>query len=319
MKTSIRVMILVGVMLVALVLGITGTINIINGSVNDPLRSSDTLIGVLVTKDYLDLNDGIRPADDGEVTESINAKDTARYCATIVETPFTNKETGETGVVKEYAFKGIEGMSFFAPKMMSPSGSYRSQIVDAPFADVHTHYHVTDEGESISLKGTIYMTSGVNFDALYFNPVYQSASGEVYVVSGDAIVGFDGFIPGASMSTTLNEKRTKTVGDSDVTDSTEIEVTVSYKDIPTGVVILQFDGSDQLLSRDEYIPGMMPETLTMRPEAQYAVVETITVSEDPLSAVTREIYQRRDDALEVFLCREDGLCDKQSYDIDWID
>lgn len=318
MKTNIRVMILLGVMLVALVLGVTGTVTMINGSVNDPEVSADCLIGVFVTKDYLDLHNDFHPADD-EVVESGNEKDTARYYATIVEAPFTNKETGETSVAKEYAFKGIEGMSFFAPKMMSSSGSYRSQVVDEAFSDVHTHYNVSDEGDSISLKGTIYITSDANFDALYFNPVYQSDSGEVYVVSGDAIVGLDGFIPGASLSTTLNETRTKTIGDSEVSDTAEVEVTVSYIDKPTGIAILQFDGNDQLLSRLEYSPGSLPDTFTMQSGVQYVVVETKTAPEDPLPSVTREIFQRSDEILELFFCRDDGLCVKQSCDVNWND
>jgi len=320
MKTKMRVMILVGIMLVALVLGMTGTVNMIDGSVNDPSMPMDCLIGVFVTKDYLDLYEGFDPTDDDEVGESENATDTARLYATIVETPFTNKGTGETSVVKQYAFEGIEGMRFLFPKMQSASDSYRGQTVDDAFSDVHFHVHETDESESILLKGTIYITSDVNFDALYFNPVYQSDAGEVYVVNGDAVVAVDGFIPGTSMSTKLNATRTKTIGDSEVSETAEVEVTVSYIEKPVSIAILQFDGNDQLLSRDEYAPETLPETLTMRPGAQYVVVETKTAFEDSSSSVMREIFQRSDEILEAFFfCRDDGLCMKQSCDVEWND
>ena len=84
-------MILIGAMLVALVLGMTGTVKMINGSVNDPAIPMDCLIGVFVTKDYLDLYEGFDPAND-EVGKLGNANDTARLYATIVETPFTNRK-----------------------------------------------------------------------------------------------------------------------------------------------------------------------------------------------------------------------------------
>lgn len=319
MKTKIRVMILIGAMLVALVLGMTGTVKMINGSVNDPAIPMDCLIGVFVTKDYLDLYEGFDPADD-EVGKLGNANDTARLYATIVETPFTNRETGETDVVKQYVFEGIEGMRFLYPKMQSSSDSYREQTVDEAFSDVHFHIHVTDDSESISLKGTIYITSDVSFDTLYFNPVYQSDAGDVYVVSGDAAVGLDeGFIPGTSMTTKVNATRTKTMEDSEVSDTAEVEVTVSYMDKPTGIAILQFDGDDQLLLRDEYAPETLPETLAMQPGTQYVVIETTTASEDPSASVMRDIFQRSDESFEAFFCRDDGLCVKQSCDIDWND
>ena len=148
----------------------------------------------------------------------------------------------------------------------------------------------------------------MSFDTLYFNPVYQSDSGDVYVVSGDAAVGIDeGFIPGTSMTTKVNATRTKTMEDSEVSDTAEVEVTVSYMDKPTGIAILQFDGDDQLLLRDEYAPETLPETLAMQPGTQYVVGEAIQLLRIR-QHLSCDIFQQAMRA-QTFFCRDDGLCE----------
>lgn len=325
MKTKKIMMITVCIVLVAFALGATGAFRLADASENgDP--SSDRLIGFLITREYLDLFDSEQLlhdnmhtlVDGGEISESESAKYQGRLYATRVETSHTNDETGETDSGIEYVFEGIDGICYFTPRVTDQFGTYWSLSGDDAISDRHTNFNLTDEGESVAMEGTIYVsTRGNAGNVFYFNPVYQTPTEEVYAVSGEGEYFDDNSVAGMSMSHEIKENQSSTVGDSTTSSGTEVKVTICFMDEPEKVSILQFGEENDLLSQTEYDPGDFPDTLQVQSGTQYLIVETTTFSNEQVRNTTRELYQPEDDSLFAFFRRDDGICVKKECEIDW--
>ena len=323
MKTKNIIIIIVCIALAAFALGATGTIQLVNASESETI-SSDKLIGVLITREYLDLFDNEQFLTDNinklvkgkEISESEKAKYQGRIYATLVETGHTDEKTGEAGGRKEYVFEGVDGICYFAPQITDQFGTYWSSIIDEAISDGHIHLDSSDEGESIDLEGTIYIATSANAGNFYYNPVFQTATGEVYAVSGNGIFS-DNNTVGMSMSHEIKEEQSSTIGDLTTSSGSRIKITISYIDDPVKVSILQFDSENNLLSQMDCGSGKLPNTLQPQPDTQYIIVEATTFSQDQAANISRTLYQPEDETLFAFSCREDGICVKQWCEIDW--
>jgi len=324
MKTKNLIIIIVCIVLAAFAFGATGTLHLVGVSENEN-SSSDRLIGILITREYLDLfdselffSDNINSfVDGGEISESESAKYQGRLYATLVETIHTNDETEETDSRKEYVFEGINGISYFTLQVTDQFGSYWSSSSDDAITDGHINFNSTDEGESVSMEGTIYVSTRENAGNFYFNPVYQTPTGDVYAVSGRGMSFSDNSVAGVSTSYEIKENQSSTIGDLTASYGSEIRVTICYMDEPEKASILQFGEGNKLLSKIEYDPGDFPDSLQVQSGTQYIIVETTTFSHEQGRNITREIYQPEDEMLFAFWGRDDGICVKQACEIDW--
>ena len=327
MKPKNIIIIIVCIVFTAFVFGATGTIRLVNASGGVSENEgffSDKLIGVLITKEYLDLFDSEQFLSDnidrlmsgGEISESESAEYEGRIYAALVETEHVSEETGETYSGKEYVFEGINGICYIAPRITDESGSYWSSNSDAAITGGSVNFITNDAGESVALEGTIYVSIGKNAGNFYFNPVYQTQAGEVYVVSGKGIFSAD-IAAGTSMSHEIKENLSSTIGDVTMTSGSAVKITVCYIDEPVKVSILQFDRESALLSRTECDPDGLPDALQTQEGTQYIIVETLTFSREGSTNVTRDIYQKEDETLSAFYCRDDGICVKRWCKIDW--
>lgn len=320
MKTKNIIIIVCCIILAAFTLGATGMIKVANDAAQEG-PGSDRLIGVLITREYLDLFDSDRFFNDnvnklmngGSISEAERAKYQERLYATLVETSRIS-ETGETVTTKEYVFDGIEGIRFFAPYINDELGSYWSTNIDEGITDANTHFNSSDDGEGISLKGTIYVASGDNLGNFYFNPVYQTLKGDVYAVSGDGIFLGEGSVPGDSWKQKITENRTAKDGDTTTSFGTEVEVTVCFMYEPTKTALLQFNSKNELLEKADFTPGNLSEHIDALPDARYMIVETTSAE-----GISRTLFQREDDFLYAFYCRDDGICIKHGYELNWSD
>lgn len=125
----------------------------------------------------------------------------------------------------------------------------------------------SDSGTRVETSATMYVDE--NAVDLYFslNPVYQTASGEVYAL-GTFPVGLHAVSMGGcaqSISQTIETE----VGQTAVTGGT-VTLNLETVKLPDRYVVLQMDENSQVLVREAYSPGEMPETLT--PEAGTACI-----------------------------------------------
>lgn len=324
MKVKKIIIITVCMMFAAFVFGAAGIFNLASTS-EDETTSKDRLIGVLITREDLDLFDSEQFIIDNidtlaggrEISESGSSNYQGRLYATRVETSDTDDETGETSSTIEYVFEGIDGICYFTPRITDQFDAFWSLGGDDAISDAHTHFNSTDEGESIAMEGTIYVsTHGNAGNFFYFNPVYQTPTEEVYAVSGDGEYFGDNSVE-TSTSFEIKENQSSTIDNLTTSSGTEIKVTIRYMDKPEKVSILQFDEEDELLSRMEYDPSDLPDTLQVQSGTQYIIVETTTCSQEQTFRTTREIFEPEDDTLFAFFSRDDGICVKQECQINW--
>lgn len=328
MKNKIGMIILACVLAVSFVLGATGAVTFAKDEPTDNTgyASKDRLIGVFITTEYLDLFDSESYVKDnadkvpsgGEIGSSDRAQYQGRLYAKLVDEPYTDPETGETATTKKFVFDGIEGISYFAARYTDESGTqYLGAGDDDAISDAHTGLHYTDAGDGIDMKGTIYVSTSKGSDVFYCNPVYQTASGEVYLVSGQGVSYGGELSAGMSGSQALKEEQTVTIDGKSESVSSSIEVSICFMDTPIGTSILQFDRDGRIVAREDYAAGALPAEITASPDTEYIIAETRMSSADGKETVTRELFRQDDESLYAFSCREDGICIKQYCSIAW--
>ena len=285
---------------------------------------NDRMIGVLITTEYLDLfdvegylSDNIGKMSGGDITISDdNSKYQDRLYATLKDKRLTSEYSGEVVTTKEYVFEGVRGFPYFYYTITDGTETYNTASGNEAVSDGHTDISVTDEGESVTLDGTIYVASTGGNVTYYMNPVYQSSDGRVYAMSGSGM-SFDGDSEGMTCSHTIDSSTTVTENGEKKTHSISVKTTISVMNPPRRVSVLQFDSDDAILSREEYLPGSLPETITPKQGCSYIILETIKTSPNQGETVSRTLYQMEDETLENFYLRDDGVCVKQSTALKW--
>ena len=320
MKTKVVLLVLAGLLVLAFALGAAGLIKLYDE--NAPERAGrDRLIGLLVTTGEQDVFDEGEFDDylEEHLTELIEGKTPkpedydayrGRIYAKLVEEPCVDGETGETRTYPEYVCEGVDGIRFFSAVFSDENGnSSRGVGDDDRVSDVHQSIHATDEGESYEITGTVYLAAGNEENELYVNvnPVYQTADGAVYAVRGESYAMGTG-----DWSVKLAESESVSSEGGQTTNDFSVELYFSYIEPAREFVILQFDGGNELLDSKAFQPDALPESLTPLPDAQYLIVESRTAD-----GVSREIYERDEEVLHVFVERENGVCARRSCEIRW--
>lgn len=328
MKNKIIIIILACVLIASFILGASGAVTFAKDEPTDSWNgeSKDRLIGVFITTEYLDLFDFESYFQDNadkmissrEISKSDSAPYECKLYATLVDDPYTNPETGEITIEKKYVFEGIDGISYFSARYTDDNGNqYWSAGGDSAISDGHAGFHSTDAGDSIDMKGTIYVSTSKGSNVFYYNPVYQTATGEVYLMSGQGMSHGGELSAGLSSRHALKEEQTVTIDGKRETIRSNIEVSTCFMDTPIGTSVIQFGGDGRMISKQDYAAGDLPIKITANPDTEYMIVGTHKKSTDGKETVTRELFQPDDESLFAFSCREDGICIKQYCGIVW--
>ena len=126
-----------------------------------------------------------------------------------------------------------------------------------------TGLHSTDGGDSIDMKGTIYVSTSKGSNVFYYNPVYQTATGEVYLMSGQGMSHGGELSTGMSSSHALKEEQTITIDGKNETISSNIEVSTCFMDTPLSTTILQYDEDGNIVAKENYAAGNLPFKITI--------------------------------------------------------
>lgn len=289
--------------------------------------SGDRLAGVLVTTEYLDLfdfdsylRDNLGRSLGGDIVIDGNAEEyRGRLYATLVTKTLTSEETGETFDMDEYVFEGVNGIPYFFARFPASAGhdSYTGSNGDEAVSDGSTSVNESDGGTAVSLEGTIYVSPKGLQNEYFINPVYQSADGRVYAVSGSGFVIDEGHPEGAIYSQKLEAKYTFTENGKSMTDSTSVKISLNVMRLPEKVAVLQMDGGSAVVSRMEYAPGMLPKSITPADGVEYIIVETYKTGGQGGEQVSRELYGKDTATIATFVCREDGVCVKRWTELNW--
>lgn len=312
MKAKTIGLLAAGIMLGAFLLGCSGAVRVARDDAQTISAEPERLIGALITTEPLDLFDieGYLNDHAGKLLSGgvIDMEESAGYEGKLYAVP---KDKGRP----EYAFEGVDGIRFFAAEMEDTHGNYTQSVSDPGISDAHIAVNASDEGTSVSLEGTIYVsTKSTDKIVRYFvNPVYQEAGGRVYAMSGNSISIDDGEAGGGTMTVTLNEADNRTVGNESTSRESNVKISIAYIEPPERITVVEMDGENMPLDRKEYLPGETPETLTAAAGAEYLIVETRAAD----GTAAREIYSEEDESFSTFYCREDGFCEQKWTQIRW--
>lgn len=284
----------------------------------------DRLIGVLITTQHLDLfdfegyiNDNINGFSGGDTTlDGDTAQYEGRLYAELQQQVLTSEETGAESTHFEYVFE--KGISYFAASYEHEGESYVGSSSGEAISDGHMAVAYADGEETRSLEGTVYVVPQYMEEAFYINPVYQSADGRVYAVSGSGVSFSDGQGEGVQWTTDFEETTTAvTENGESMVYSMAVKIAVATMFPPQQVVVLQMDENSNVLSRSTYDPESVPQTLALEAGTEYIIVETHKAGGEGHASVTREVFTREDEFFSSFYCREDGICVKQFTQEAW--
>lgn len=274
----------------------------------DAAPEPDMLVGAYITTEYLDLfdmdaylSDNI---DDIVGGGEIEIEDTTAYDGRIYAEPVVLTETvdGEPFTHTEYVFPELEGMMLASYRVFdgdSDNMPYWSYTADDGLCDVCTFI-----GDNHGITGTVYVDSNGGEIEFYINPVYQTESGEIYLMSGGGGHILDPQTIG-TMTTTLSETYTENDNGEIREVVCDVEITFDTATPAETVVLIQMDENNHELCRNEFAPDEMPEELVPIEGAAYILVE-----EHGEGGVVRSICQKSDDlpAIEVFQSPDGTIC-----------
>lgn len=263
-------------------------------------KYADRMVGVFITEEYVNLfeieqylKDHPEDVRDGEIDG-----DTFAY-------------EGRVYAVKEgerYVFPGLEGTALFVEYVSEDGSEYVRINSEGYLANGHSAFISTGSGQEIALEGTIYTEQGRDLYTFHMNPVYQDKDGNLYLMAGSGMNTNDL----GECSQSLDSEVEITVNGQKMTYSCHVKVTYISVPKPERVVVLQMDGNSVVLSREEYIAGQLPESITPLAETAYLIVESHNAK-----TVSREIIAREKDVFDTFFALENGICQKVGTKVVW--
>lgn len=278
----------------------------------DTQKEKDMLVGVFITEEHLDLFDMESYLQDNLGALSggtLSIADAAQYSNRV-----WGEKTEEHDGHSSYHFGDLEG-SLLASFRITPDGikenAYWGSEAGEGICDVSFGHHSMDDGSRLELSGTVYFSDTHPDPGLYFNPVYQTPEGEVYLLSGQGTFFGDAGM-GGSATHSLKEETTRTENGEETSHSTEISITMECVYPARNLVILQMDADNQILHRQEIDPAKAMEEL--KPESGCAY---ILVEEHTASGIRRSLYQKDDRYIAYFRELENRMCTKAQISITW--
>jgi hypothetical protein len=275
-------------------------------------KEKDMLVGVFITQEHLDLFDMEAYLQDNLSAlpgGTLSIEDAAQY-SNRVWAEFTEDSDGHSS----YRFGDLEG-SLLASFRITPDGksenAYWGSEVGEGICDVSFGHHSLDDGSRLELSGTVYFSDTHPDPGLYFNPVYQTPEGDVYLLAGQGTF-FGAAGMGCRAGHTMKEETSRTENGEKIVHSTEISITMECVYPARNLVILQMDADNQILSRQEWNSGSNPEELKPGKNCAYILVEEHTAN-----GIRRNLYQREDSRLFFFRELENRMCMKAQIYIVW--
>lgn len=302
----------------------------------DMRSSNDTLIGVYVTREFIDPavgEDDYYTSSFGSVTEK--GTDANRVYGNLDKENDTISFPGINGFALLCVQQEEEGNAYFKTINECFSDTSTSIINDScevsgtlyyDSSKVANHYYaesteeLLEEFEDFDASrvtteeqedGTIlydYATEGEDL-TLYMHPIYETANGEVYLISqpGGTLLS-----QGGDISTSFSSSESSTA-DGSTTESSYRKFTVSVKEATPveKIIFTQFDSKGNVLQEDTYTSANMPESYSRKKGSAYILV----TSTDLDGTITYDIINQEDGAFPLCLPTDNIFCEDASIDI----
>ena len=261
----------------------------------DPYQ--DKLVGVFVTFEPMELGFDIEGwIEDNGITDGaeISMEESLQYQE---KCPVTLSDEG-------WVVPGYEGISVGRYW----NGEYWTGFSGEGICEMNSNIAAGDDGDNIKVEGTVYFPADAEV-MLCTNPVYQTPEGEFYVVQGQSVHSNVGT---GSMSQSVRDEKTWTENGTSHTFCAEFKTTVQGVELAEKVVLVWMTADHAEVSRAEYDPNALPESVTPAEGAAYLIVEEIAGEN-----ITRTIYQPEDEQITVYYQGEQPWCLPNMAQINW--
>ncbi|MEA4875319.1 hypothetical protein [Anaerorhabdus sp.] len=264
------------------------------------VTGEDELIGVFITMESLNIHD---------FEATLNNKDDInngkKYASLIME-PYIN-EAGQSKEMPAYVFEDLEGIPFLNAEIEEDGETYRSMAdTNGYLSNLKLATNITDDSREYVLEGKLYYKVGIQDMVFYANPVYQESNGNVYVEQAAGLSMMDS-MEGQSGSNEIDASMTLTENNKTITNKTS--VTVSYESMfePIKTSIIEMNKENEVVLISEYKNNIFPDSLDLNNETEYVLVETTKLDTTNKEIVTREIFSKNDDSINVYELKDNGL------------
>lgn len=284
---------------------------------------ADRLVGVFVTTESLNLFDMESYLQDnadklvggGELFVEDSAGYTKRIYAELVPEEYTDDD-GNTYTTWQYQFVGLEGELLGCFLVEKDGESYWSSYVGDWFSGNHTGISSDDLGNtSINLESTIYVCEEMEDILFFYNPVYQTADGQVYLTEGYG--NSCQFFEGSKMTHTLNEEQEATISGDEGSYRTDIAVVVECVAVAQRIVVNYVDENNAVFYEEEYVGEEIPWELPAPVGTEYVVCEVYCQNDEGEETMFRQICDRDGGTIELYREVEDGICTKREQKVIW--
>ncbi len=287
--------------------------------------SDDRMIGVFITTEFLDLfhieqyvNDHASALKDGqEVSLPSGTKYEGKLYAEI------DKSKGDDPIDWELSFGNLDGINLFTPLWTPGNGeAYWGAVCSEGISDTNISYSESEDAEEHHISGTVYiLPEKASEDTVYYaNPVYQTASGDIYVTRGQGVAKSGAASEGESLLSTFSGEATVMEDGKRKAGKCNVTVQYAYMYRPVQITICQMNREHQIVKQDIYKPEEVPEQMTAEPDTEYILVEMEKAEASGEKNMCREVYDYnpgKEVCLTTFCAREDGIVIKQETQVLW--
>lgn len=213
------------------------------------------------------------------------------------------------GTRSEFLFP-LEGYFFYTAEVITEQEHYVTSATSPGISNPHVAYKTTDDGEERELEATVYFLSGTDL-VLYANPVYQTATGDLYLTQNSGM----GISHGGGAITLKENVQTDLEGE----ESYAISVTLNYQDMDQieSVTLIAMNDENQILEQNTYAPDEVPKEILPSDQTAYYLVQTRTIDSEGEIITLREVYGKDQKWIETYVLNDEGIYIGQSTQICW--
>jgi hypothetical protein len=216
----------------------------------------------------------------------------------------------------------LDGIPFFVGALeANETGLITFSDVGPGIVSDGMHVHISDDEVRHTISGTLNVNPRLAHNIYTFNPVFQTLDDRVYISLGGSSVSvsrddWESAAEGPVQSFRKEQTLTTTVNGVSNTRIASVSLGIAIKHPPERIVILHMDAQSRVLTRDEYAPEDVPETIRPTAGTAYLIIET---HRNPAvqNPVQRELYGTGDGAVKTFYERENGVVNRRFSQVKW--
>lgn len=198
-------------------------------------------------------------------SEPINSEDKI-YAELVTTTDGYTDSAGNTLETNKYVFKGLDGIPLFLP----------TQTIDGNDTIVNSTDGVSNvnilAGDNEGVSGTLYANPKTENFTLYSYTVYQTSTGEIYLMTDEPHNISTNYQEGASISSKVEENKKVTIDGETKQRNFKAEITVEFRKPSETIEVVEFDKDNYLVIDTSYNVEVIPDKIELQKETAFVVI-----------------------------------------------